>query len=45
MYNHIQLPNMIHTGPSQIFHKNQGEIFNLADRTDSQVSRIDTDLI
>ena len=45
MYSHIKLPIMVQTGPSQIGHKNKGEIFNLADKTDSQVSEINTDLI
>ena len=45
MYSHIKLPIMVKTGPIQIGHKNRGEIFNFADRTDSQVSKINTDLI
>ena len=36
---------MVQTGPSQICHKNKGEIFNLADKTDPQVSKTNTDLI
>ena len=42
MYSHINLPIMVQTGPSQIGHKNKGDIFNLADKTDSQVSKINT---
>ena len=45
MYIHIKLPIMVQTGPSQIGHKNKGEIFNFADKTDYQVSKINTDLI
>ena len=45
MYSHINLPIMIQTGPSQIVHKNKVEIFNLADKTDSQVSKINAYLI
>ena len=36
---------MVKTGPSQIGHKKNGEMFNFADKTDSQVSKINTDLI
>ena len=36
---------MIQTGPSQIGHKNKGESFNLAEKINPQVSRINTDLI
>ena len=45
MYIHIELPIMVQTGPIKIGHNNKGEIFNLADKTDSQVSKINTDLI
>ena len=45
MYSHINLPIMIQTGPSQIGHKNKGEIFNLVDKIDYQVSKINTYLI
>ena len=45
MYIQIKLPIMVKTGPSQIGHKNREEIFNFADKTDSQVSKINTDLI
>ena len=45
IYSHIKLPIMFQTGPSQIGHKNKGESFNLADKIDSQVSKINTDLI
>ena len=33
---------MVQTGPSQIGHNNKGYILNLADKTDSQVSKINT---
>ena len=36
---------LISIGPSQIGHKNKGEMFNFADKTDYQVSKINTDLI
>ena len=36
---------MVQTGPSQIGHKNKGQIFNLADKIYSQVSKINTYLI
>ena len=36
---------MVQTGTSQIGHKHKGESFNLADKIDSQVSKINTDLI
>ena len=42
MYSHINLPIMIQNVPSQIGHKNKVEIFNLADKTDYQVSKINT---
>ena len=45
MYSHIKLPIMVQTGTSQIFHKKKVEIINLADKTDYQVSKINTDLI
>ena len=45
MYSHIKLPIIVQTGPIQIGHKKRGEIFNLADKSDSQVSKINTDLI
>ena len=45
MYIHINLFIMVQTGPSQIGHNNKGEIFNLADKIDSQVSKTNTDLI
>ena len=45
MYSHIKLSIMVQTGPSQIGHKKKGKSFNLADNTDSQVSKINTDLI
>ena len=36
---------MVQTGPSKIDQNNKREIFNFADKTDSQVSKINTDLI
>ena len=45
MYSHINLPIMVQTVPSQIGHKNKGKNFNLADKIDYQVSKINTDLI
>ena len=36
---------MVKTGPSQIGHKNKGEVFNLEDKTYYQVRKINTDLI
>ena len=45
MYIHIKLPIMIHTGPSQIGNKHKGDIFNLEDKIDFQVSKINTDLV
>ena len=36
---------MVQTGINQIGHNNKGENFNLADKTDPQVSKINTGLI
>ena len=36
---------MVQTGTSQIGHKHKGELFNLADKIDSQVSKTNTGLI
>ena len=41
----VPIVPLISIGPSQIGHKNKGEMFNLADKTDSQVSNINTNLI
>ena len=45
MYSHIKLPIMVKTGPSQIGHKNKGEVFNFSDKTYYQVRNINTYLI
>ena len=45
MYSQINLPIMVKTGPSQIGHKKEGYIFNLGDKIDYQLSKINTDLI
>ena len=45
MYSHINLPIMVQTGPSQIGHNHKGKSFNMADKIDSEISKINTDLI